>query len=338
MTTRARAKPEVPETDAAATPDQPEVPGVPEEQPDDAASLSVWEFIDRVPTMPEVVELLATLPVVADYVQGLPSSKETTIRNADGAKVKQRHDVFTLYMSVAGRIKMCEAAAVINGWKVDFEPEPTTPTGVPGFLEAGERIVYREYVVVKQVYGWGKGPLVGDTEGRFPLPVPVPLGRKPGTAWVPRTGGSAASGSNPYEKVETSARGRALAAWGFGVLPGSGVASLEEMRGIDENRLGIQTESRGQQQQGPGRPTRGDLLQAVLTSQEELRQIRGFDEFSMKEKTAQFLTTKLGIDSKVWNLDTGEIDWSLVKDGQLQLMLNSLKESLVQAKASAADV
>jgi hypothetical protein len=46
MTTRARAKPEVPETDAAATPDQPEVPGVPEEQPDDAASLSVWEFID----------------------------------------------------------------------------------------------------------------------------------------------------------------------------------------------------------------------------------------------------------------------------------------------------
>jgi hypothetical protein len=200
---------------------------------DGEIEINAWQFFDEPPTQDRVIELLRTLAPVhgvaavdfADYVQALPQSVKITKRGQGGRKETETRDTWVLYMSVAGRIKMLQQAAEDNDWEVDFEPEPVTATGTPGLLYHGDgRIVYREYVRI--------GSRGGETV--------EPLGRKPGMAWVPFSGGTAAAGSNPYEKVETSARGRAIAAWGFGVLPGSGVASLEEMQGVRQNRAALE--------------------------------------------------------------------------------------------------
>ena len=202
---------------STGTPEPPDVTS-------EAASLiEQWEFVGEAPTRDRVTELLSRLPSVwgvktvdfADYVQALPQRKKIKVPREPGSTVMidQYLDCWTLYMSVAGRMKMLEAAAEQNGWMVDFEPEPVTPTGCPGMLQMDERVVYREYV---RIEAW-----TTDEDG---TPRIRKLGRKSGTAWVPSRGGSGAVSSNPYEKVETSARGRAIAAWGFGVLPGSGVA------------------------------------------------------------------------------------------------------------------
>ncbi len=121
-----------------------------------------WEFLNEIPTRERTLELLATLPPVwgvetvdfADYVQGLPSTKKVKKKvqmpNGSYRTEDEFHDVTTIYMSVAGRVKMIEAAAALHHWRVDFEPEPVTPTGAPGFISLEQRIVYREYVTVYQ--------------------------------------------------------------------------------------------------------------------------------------------------------------------------------------------
>ena len=314
-------------------------PPVPVEDDVAQASISNWEFIDRIPTEEDVLELLRTLPPVfgietwqyADYVQGLPGKKKIKEPHPENPalKVDRYVETVTLYMSVSGRVKMLQAAAEKNGWRVDFEPEPVTPTGVPGMLQMDERIVYREYVVISaldapatkegaQFAAWAGGPT-------------KVLGRKPGTAWVPKSGGSQAAGSNPYEKVETSARGRAIAAWGFGVLPGSGIASLEEMLGARQNERGMMVE-----QHSAPKASREDLIAQAMTLQEEMRQEVGDDEATMVEKTGKYLQERLGVRG-CYDPDTQSIDWSKVKDGQVLLLVNSLKDSLKRVRANAVD-
>lgn len=283
--------------------------------------ISQWEFIDRAPTRQEVLDLLGTLPPqwgvqvleFADYVQALPASKKTKRPHNERPEimVDTYLDVWTLYMGVAGRQHMLRQIQEQNEWSVDLEPERTTPTGIPGFLLLEPRLVYRERMIVH------------DKAGRC-------LGRKSGTAWVPFTGGKQAAGSNPFEKVETSARGRAIAAWGIGVLPGSGVASVEEMQNAGQNRAHLEAEqAQGQGRQGGGQPrrSRGELLQEALTVAEELRQERGIDEFEMRAKVGAFLSGNLGI-ANAYDEAKGEIAWDKVKDGQITLLVNSLRDSL----------
>lgn len=316
-------------------------PEIDDREIDDSGSvnMSQWEFIDRVPTREEVIELLETLPEVygvktvdfADYVQGLPARKKVerkdTMPNGRVVIEDEWHDSYAIYMSVAGRVKMAEAIAAVNCWTLDFVPEPQTPTGVPGLIQMGDgRIVYREYVEFTQAksdeFPWTDG----GTFERFEPGTMV--GRKPGMAWVPYSGGKQAAGSNPYEKVETSARGRALGAWGIGVLPGSGIASLEEMLGIAGNRAAMAAADRGEggQQQSGGRPSREEMLEQALTLQETLRQRRRMSEEEMVERTGTFLRS-LGIKS-VYDEESHTIDWQKVKDGQVQLLINSMVDSL----------
>jgi hypothetical protein len=299
--------------------------------------ISQWEFVDRVPTRGEVLDLLKTLPPVwgvntwefAEYVQGLPSTKKVKFRDAAGRKVDEYRDIVTIYMSVSGRIKMLEAAQEMNDWVVDFEPEPVTPTGIPGFVQNDERIVYREYVVISKL-----------RDGRDE---PLRIGRRPGTAWVPRTGGSQAAGSNPYEKVETSARGRALAAWGFGVLPGSGIASLEEMQGSRDNRTSMDAEQPAQQQadRPSGRRSRGDLMTDLLTAAEAIRQARGQEDDEIKTKLAQYCQQAFGVDVAAEKDEGGmvtKVDLSKLRDGQLQLAINAMRDSLRQIQTEQAAI
>jgi hypothetical protein len=54
-------------------------------------------------------------------------------------------------------------------------------------------------------------------------------GIRSGIATSYRVGGSPIESQHPWEIAETSAIGRALAAMGYGLLPGSGLASAEDM-------------------------------------------------------------------------------------------------------------
>jgi hypothetical protein len=283
---------------------------------------SNWEFLREPPSVDAVVKLLRELPPVfgvqtvdfVDFVQPLPQSKKVSRRDDVGRKVAEYIEAWTLYVSVAGRIKMLNAAQEVNDWEVDFRPEPKTPTGVPGYLQFDERIVYREYVVIS------------DGARRW--------GRRPGTAWVPAKGGDAAAGSNPYEKVETSARGRALGAWGFGVLPGSGVASLEEMQGSVGNRAALDAEPVTRTTRG--RPSREQMIEAVLTTAETLRQLRGQPEEWVIDRLRNFVQGRLGVADAVG--EDGLVDWAKLKDGQIQLLANSLTDAVGEAQAQATEL
>lgn len=297
-----------------------------DEEQVEAGGISQWEFIGVPPTREDVIRLLNTLDPVwgvesvdfADYVQALPQKKKIKKPHPTNPSITidEYVESWTLYMGVAGRMKMLENAARENNWRVDFEPEPTTPVGIPGLLQHGDgRIVYREYVKVYEV----------GTDGER-----REFGSKSGTAWVPYSGGSQAAGSNPYEKVETSARGRALAAWGFGVFPGSGIASVEEMQAAQQNQRVMDRQERGNGGGNGGdrrrRPSREELQGRVLQSMEEFRQRLGSDEATFTQQIVTYLT---GIGAKdVYSPDTGQILWENVTDGHLQLLGNKIAEHL----------
>lgn len=308
---------------------------------------SDWVFWDEPPTKDEVRGLLETLPPVygietvnyLDFVQALPQqTKMPDIRDERGRKVRpspEYRDTWTLYCSVAGRIKMLNDAAELNEWSVDHRPEMHTPDGCPtGFLEFGDRLVYREYCVISKP---GRVEISAQSGGRTAEFPEVLLGSKPGTAWVKRTGGSQAAGSNPYEKVETSARGRSIGAWGFGVLPGSGIASLEEMQGVAQNQRDMDAEQKAQAQDDPARAggsrkTRDELLTDTLTLGERMKQESGLGDEEYQAGLVTYLTQTLGIKNVV--TETGDIDWSVVKDGQIQLVGGMFRQRLASIIAA----
>jgi hypothetical protein len=342
-------------------------PVIPGETTAGDGELSNWEFLETPPTRADVERLLATLPDVygvsyagmVEYVQALPAQKKFSRpdpRN-DKAKIDVWVDTWSLYMSVVGRQVMLQRAVAINGWiEVDFEPEPVTPTGVPGYLETDPRVIYREYLTIKAPIGLpttlqekgietrdGSGALVSGPP-KMTVHGAISLGRKPGTAWAPRTGGTQAKGSNPYEKVETAARGRAIAAWGIGVLPGSGVASVEEMAQIRENAIAAAAE--GQPAQGgprtrvsrsePAMPP-ADMLSRILETAEILRQERGQNPDEMAEKLGRRLL-QIGAPRDCYDPATFLVDWDKVKPGTLHLLMNDLVKSLADYRAEQATV
>lgn len=283
-----------------------------------------WEFIGRAPTVEEVGDLLLSLPPVwgvsaydfAAYIQALPQKKKILRPHPErpGVMVREYVEAFTLYMSVAGRQAMLRAAQEAEGWRVDYRPEPNTPTGVPGYLSFKDRLVFRVYV---DVYVW-------ETETRNPGGWTL-LGSRFGTAWVPESGGSQAAGSNPYEKVETSALGRAIGAWGFGVLPGSGIATVEEMAAIQGNAAALSVETHVQP--GSRRETREELLESTLTTVEAYRQEARLSEEEMIRKTAAFLVQQLGIRNAFDEANVA-IVWDAVKDGQLVMLRQKMQEGI----------
>jgi hypothetical protein len=289
-----------------------------------------WEFIER-PDRAKVDEMLRTLPDIfgvafkdyIDYVIAMPQSKNVLVADESrpGVKIKQRLETWTLYVTVAGRMKMMQEAGALNGWRVDIEPEPQTPTGAAGFIQNGDgRIVYREYVSI-----WEKD------EDRWRS-----IGRRPGTAWVPYSGGSGASETTPYEKVETAARGRALAAWGFGVLPGSGVASLDEVQNAAQIAAGFVRQPPIQHDlpASPSRMTHDEYVETIAEVSERLRQIRKYTPENMKMRVARFLSEDLQV-KDVLDGD-GNIRWDAIRVPKLELLLQAQRDILQQALAEGA--
>ncbi len=102
------------------------------------------------------------------------------------------------YMSVDGRLAMANADHRRQEKKLDFES--------PVVLSDTNEQLTLMVVVTSEVYG-----------------------RRHGIATSRKTDGSPIEMQHPWEIAETSAMGRALAAMGYGLLPGSGLASAEDM-------------------------------------------------------------------------------------------------------------
>lgn len=315
-----------------------------DETPEAASLESSWVFVDAPATLDEVKALLASVTVPFSGGRGpssdgisqgpelapltmdrympyvLPMSNNVKVKVPDAnnpQRTNEEHHVqTTLYTQVAGRLAILADVAERKHWDVDVYPEPTTPTGVPGYLQMDERLVFRVYVEIS-------------VNGRT-------IGKRFGTAWAKAQGGFNAEGSNPYETVETSALGRALAQWGFGILPGSGIASVEEMRLARQNIGGTPRGARGSRgapAEATEREDRGDLITSAITKAEELRAIRGMTQDQSDEALAKWILDKFGIEGFVNS--TGGYEWQLLTDAQIAFLRNTFRDAVAKAKADA---
>ncbi|AMM44322.1 hypothetical protein KITKAT_61 [Arthrobacter phage Kitkat] len=312
------ARTTTPKTDAPAEPTV--VQATAQEVADSGQHINQWEFSINPPTREQVLELLTNHRDVwglkysqySDYVQALPQNKKIS-RRVDGRKEDIYYENWTLYVSVGGRIAMLSELTEVRGWTSNFVPEPVTPTGVPGFISLGHegeegRIIYREYLEIL------------DEEGKL-------VGRKPGMAWVPYKGGQQAAGSNPYEKVETSARGRSLGAWGIGVIPGSGIATVEEIAQMWENKALTDQGLRPRSTVGNTRKTREQLIGESAKAMENLREASGWTQDEVETQILNYMVNALGVkEPAILVGEKMELNWDKVKDGQLAMLVTSLNE------------
>lgn len=322
-----------------AAPAAPAGPGAAEDDDTEWVPTS-WEFQDQPPTTEDVLDKLETLSPwfggvdpkkYLEFVQPLPQRKKTSKKG----EPEVWKDVWTLYVTVAGRITMINDAAWRNGWMVNFVPEPDVPEGNPaGFVVMDdERIVYREYAEIWR-HARPEFNETGEQIGLEWLAEPIMLGRKPGTAWVPATGGAGAVQSNRYEKVETSARGRAIAGWGIGVLPGSGVASLDEMR--DAASLGrAETETQGGRRRRRQAPSREGMEEELRETLVAYQQETGFELEAVDEKVKAFVMSSFG--KEVGRSEGGPFDLTSLKDGEIGLLLNQMRKGLAKAQQENAE-
>jgi len=107
----------------------------------------------------------------------------------------------TAYMSVDGKLAMANEDHRLQGKRLDFE-DPIV------LLDNDEQLTLM-VTVVSEVYG-----------------------RRHGIATSRKIGGSPVEREFPWEVAETSAIGRALSAMGYGLLPGAGLASAEDMERV----------------------------------------------------------------------------------------------------------
>jgi hypothetical protein len=158
-----------------------------------------------------------------------------------------------------------------------------------GFLFTEPNLVYREYCNIYK----------HDENGEVLF-----LGSKPGMSMGKQ-------GANAFEKIETSARGRSIAAWGFGVLPGSGIASLEEMESVKGANVG--------QNLGGAKRTKGQILTSVNDLMKSLEKVRGNTADTVEPKI-------LGFVKEQFNADT----IAELQEGQLILLERKIRASLAQ--------
>lgn len=268
----------------------------------------VWEWRGDPPQADDYLRALGELPPVwgidivkySDYV--LPMTKNTKEKDEKGREVYVA--ITRLYMQAAGRVRMLNDGAEQYGWEVNEAWEKLNES--PLVLRVNVSISPMDRITLK-----------GDENA-----LAKPYGNRYGLSKLK-------GGDNAWEKAETQARGRALGAWGFGVIPGSGIASAEEMqdaRSFDDEG-------------GPEAPSEQtklsteELTARLLDLRAELAQVRG----SAIEDLDAGLQSWV---KKRWNLDMpvseSGPDLSVLKDGQLVLMHNEMLNQLKLARADDA--
>lgn len=294
-----------------------------------------WEFPDAPPRTTDVMDKLRalndrwglSLDDYVAYVQPLGQSKNVSTDK----KRKEYKTIYTLYVTVAGRVAMANDAAEKRGWRIDFVPEPNTPTGVPGYLVYDSKyLVYREYVEIWAPVGPAK--ILKTEDEALTYSDWVLIGRKPGTASVPATGGSGAVESNRFEKVETSARGRALGAWGFGVIPGSGIASYEEMTGAIRNQS-LEQARNDLQQGAPQRPKpdRGELESRLYIVLSDYQAVSDETPDQVDDRIRQYASKTFG-KALGRSAETQAWDLSSLKDGEIAVMGRAIGQTVAGLK------
>lgn len=131
----------------------------------------------------------------ADYVVALNQRR----RGEDGWQNTEHP-----YMMVDGKLAMATQDHARQGRRLDFGP--------PQVLVDNEEQLTLMVTVTSEIYG-----------------------TRYGIATSRRVGGTAAEREFPWEVAETSATGRALSMMGYGLIPGSGLASAEDMLRVGNN-------------------------------------------------------------------------------------------------------
>lgn len=294
-----------------------------------APTLIRWEWESQEPPpREEMVTALASLPPVwkvetVDFaVHVLPMSQAQTIYlDAQGNRVPTKRMaakegvavVWKLYMQVAGRLAMLNRALDLNEWEADFIPDSSTGfkdgIGLPAFV-GGKETIYREFVALRR-------PIGGNPENGF-----YEFGRRPGMASLKASGRVP-----PWEKLETAARGRALGAWGFGVLPGSGLASLDEMELASLPDAGTLSD-----EPEPLRD-RESIEHDIFLDLEQYKLVRGR---SADEGNTYLRTIILEVGGKDVKANGGRLDLSSLSDPQAELVRRRLQADLSKIRTEAS--
>jgi hypothetical protein len=106
------------------------------------------------------------------------------------------------------------------------------------------------------------------------------------------------------------------------VLPGSGVASLDEMR----NRPREYEDAR--KARSVPRESRDDLIGRARESAEAVRLLRDEDDDWLTEQLAQYASKKFGVDivKPATDEEPASILWGKLKDGQITLLIADLEQ------------
>jgi hypothetical protein len=273
-----------------------------------------WEWRGDPPSTDDVRASLESLtpvfglPVIryVDYV--LPMTNRE--KQDDGTYVP----VTKLYMQVAGRVKMLADCVRLWGWKAIESERIISPPGEVYILQIGVEITGR--IPYLSEGKWGVG--TDQDEDLYGI----------------RYGIAKSTGN--IEKMETGARGRALGAWGLGILPGSGIASLDEMQTWRDEPV-----------YGEGRPAtkreetveldRAVLEESIVLRVEQLRQINSVGGSEVTIEKAQegligYIKKNLGKGVAVID---GQMDFSALGVGQLKLIDQRLDGWIREAKEKA---
>lgn len=270
-----------------------------------------WEWRNVEPSLDEILAQLKSLPPVfgvntidyAAYVVPIPGSEKVKKLNPqNGQQYTTTDHVTKLYMSVAGRLQMLRAACEENEWRSSFAPVGTGRDLIEiRDTDSGEKtsVLYRVELIIWAV----------DDKPEYPLYV--------------RSGQSYQVGQHSVEKAETAAMGRAIAALGLGVLPGSGVASMEEMAAV----------AWGESAGGPVAPkTREDLISDIESFSAQIMESRERTAEEQAVRVAAFID-KMGVRKASQEIDGKTvIDWAKLRDGQLLSLGAQLKQALSNDK------
>lgn len=247
--------------------------------------------------MADVIKSLGSLPPVwgietvkyADFVLPMPRTEKVKVGN-----VTSQVPTWKLYMQVAGRVKMLNDMCDLGPYSALEELTTlfSQQTGANLPMMQTRIELLKDDVLVRRAHGLA----------------------------------TVSKGDAPWEKAETAARGRALGALGIGVLPGTGIASLDEMLNVDVAGRDLTPKTR----EIKDRPV-AEIIEAIIETKEELRQLRDIESEELDENLASYVQKAYGLDIR----SEDGLKWDMLNKGKLLLAHSSLVQQRDKEKSDA---